>query len=59
MSRLSVVSQTVRAWIGIDVSKLSLDACSVTLPSSGPEHKRHKRFTNTPAGWQKLLDWVQ
>ena len=58
MSSSSPLPLSVCAWIGIDVSKLTLDACFLTLTSAGQEHKRHKRFANTPAGWQSLLDWV-
>jgi transposase len=61
MPRVSAVSSGVCAWIGIDVSKLTLGACFLRLAqAAGPEQsKRHKRFANTPAGWQQLLDWVQ
>ena len=40
--------------VGIDVSKLSLDACFLTCE----DKKRHKRFANSAAGWAQLLNWV-
>lgn len=40
--------------IGIDVSKSTLDACSLT-----PNGKtRHRQFANDPVGWAKLLRWA-
>ena len=41
-------------WIGLDVSKLKLDACFVD--QSGVT--RSKSSANTPAGWAKLLAWA-
>jgi transposase len=41
------------AWIGIDVSKDTLDAC--LLRPSGKFKDR--KFDNNPAGFQKLLGW--
>jgi transposase len=41
--------------IGIDVSKATLDACSLT-----PNGKaRIKQFANDPSGWAKLLRWAK
>jgi transposase len=40
--------------IGIDVSKRTLDVCSLTPGNK----KRHKRFANSAAGWAQLLNWV-
>jgi transposase len=60
LSCVSSSASSLCAWIGIDVSKLTLDVCCLTPSPTGQEqHKRHKRFANTPAGWQQLLDWVQ
>ena len=42
-------------WIGLDVSKDTLDAC-LLKPTGKPQHKT---FANSPAGHQKLLRWVQ
>ena len=42
------------AWIGIDVSKETLDAC--LLRPTGKSKSR--QFANNPAGFQKLLGWV-
>lgn len=42
-------------WLGIDVSKDSLDVC--LLRASGKE--KHKSFSNDTAGHAKLLRWVQ
>lgn len=39
------------AIIGIDVSKLTLDVFSY-------EKKLHRKFSNTPAGYVELLQWV-
>ena len=44
----------IRLWIGIDVSKLTLDVCVLTHD----DKKRHKRLANTPAGFAQLLAWV-
>jgi len=42
------------AWIGIDVSKDTLDACLLR-----PVGKfKDRKFDNNPAGFQKLLGWV-
>jgi len=51
----NVTVQDVAVWIGLDVSKDSLDACLLRA-----ERKpQHKTFPNEPAGHQKLLGWVQ
>ena len=42
-------------WIGIDVSKDSLDVC--LLRATGKE--KHKNFGNDAASHAKLLRWVQ
>lgn len=49
------MNSDTKAWIGIDVSKDSLDVC--VLKELGPS--RHRVFDNTPAGHRKLLSWVQ
>jgi transposase len=45
---------TPTAWIGIDVSKLTLDACF--LPAKGKP--RYQSFANDPAGHADLLAWA-
>lgn len=42
-------------WIGLDVSKDTLDVC--LLRATGKE--KHKQFSNDAAGHAKLLRWVQ
>ncbi len=42
------------AWVGIDVSKLKLDACF--LDENGTT--RHKSFSNSAAGFAQLLAWT-
>jgi transposase len=42
------------AWIGIDVSKATLDVC--VLRSTGKSKSR--QFANGPLGCQKMLSWV-
>lgn len=41
------------SWIGIDVSKLTLDVCIVRLNGK----PLHKQFTNNAPGFAKLLRW--
>jgi transposase len=41
-------------WVGIDVSKDSLDACQLG-PGARP---RHRAFPNTPAGFRRLARWA-
>lgn len=48
-------SQAVQAWIGIDVSKATLDA--YLLAASGGGHIG--QFTNDPSGFSKLLKWAK
>ena len=50
----SDTSEEAPVWIGLDVSKLKLDACFVD--QSGVT--RSKSFANTPAGWATLLAWA-
>ncbi len=45
----------VTVWIGIDVSKDTLDVC--LLRATGKE--KHKQFSNDASGHAKLLRWVQ
>jgi len=45
---------TPRAWVGIDVSKDTLDAC--LLKEQGKPQS--KVFANQTAGWAKLLRWI-
>lgn len=47
-------SPTIRAWMGIDVAKRSLDAC--LLDENGKE--RHRKFANDAKGWKELLEWL-
>ena len=42
------------AWVGIDVSKDTLDAC--LLPADGAP--RHRAFPNDPAGHDALIAWA-
>lgn len=44
-----------RVWIGLDVSKATLDAC--LLRPMGQTHA--KQFPNTPSGHTLLLRWVR
>lgn len=44
-----------RAWVGLDISKQTLDACLLR----GQGKPLAKRFDNTPAGFAKLARWVQ
>lgn len=46
---------TMKAWIGLDVSKDTIEVC--VLRGNGKEH--FKRFTNNESGYLKLLSWVQ
>jgi transposase len=46
--------QLPTAWIGIDIAKLTFDAC--LLPRHGKPHK--KSFPNTPEGFAKLMRWL-
>ena len=46
---------TPAAWVGIDVSKDTLDAC--LLPAAGPP--RHRAFANDAAGHRRLLAWAR
>jgi transposase len=48
-------AQSATVWIGLDVSKDTLDAC--LLQQTGKP--QHKSFANAPAGHQKLLRWAQ
>ena len=41
-------------YLGIDVSKLTIDCC---LISDGQNHE--KRFSNNPKGFQLLTDWLK
>lgn len=41
----------MRVFVGIDVSKATLDVCLLDLPTA-------RTFANTPAGWRKLLAWL-
>jgi transposase len=50
----SDTSEEAPVWIGLDVSKVKLDACFVD--QSGVT--RSKSFANTPAGWAPLLAWA-
>lgn len=45
----------MQAWIGIDVSRLTLDTCIVK--SEGKT--AHRQFKNDSSGWAKLLRWAQ
>jgi len=46
-------TQNPTVWIGLDVSKDTLDACLVRNDGK----PLWKSFSNTPAGYQKLLRW--
>src|SRR4028119_26851 len=46
---------TATIWVGLDISKDTLDAC-LLRPAGKPQHKT---FANAPAGHQKLLRWAQ
>jgi len=52
---MDLIDTTATVWIGIDVSKDTLDVC--LLRASGKE--KHKEFNNDAAGHAKLLRWVQ
>lgn len=43
------------AWIGIDIAKLSFEACLLRAQGKA----LHKHFDNTPAGFAKLVRWVE
>lgn len=45
----------IHAFLGIDVAKANLDTC-LLLPTG---KYKHRRFPNTAAGHQALLDWVR
>jgi len=47
------MQQTTDCFVGIDISKDHLDACSRRQNRS-----RSRRFPNTPAGHRDLIDWV-
>lgn len=55
MSLKSLNDDAATVWIGIDVSKDTLDVC--LLRATGKE--KHKTFHNDAAGHTKLLRWVQ
>ncbi len=42
------------AWIGIDIAKLTLEACLLRRPGK----PQRKQFANTPDGFAKLRRWV-
>lgn len=44
-----------KVWIGIDVSKETLEVCSQTLQGK----PKRKTFDNTAAGFSKLLRWIR
>ena len=50
-----VKDTAVTVWIGLDVSKDTLDVC--LLRATGKE--KHKQFSNDASGHAKLLRWVQ
>jgi transposase len=50
-----VDTNTVTAWIGIDIAKLTFDAC--LLQTQGKPQK--KSFPNTTEGFTKMMRWVQ
>jgi transposase len=47
-------STPVSAWMGIDVSKRSLDACLL----EGESKERSRKFSNDAKGWNELLEWL-
>jgi transposase len=46
---------TFTSFVGIDISKLSIDA---VLYVSANEPSFHQQFENRPSGFQKLLTWI-
>jgi hypothetical protein len=48
-------AMSLTVWIGLDVSKDTLDACLVKTEG----RPLWKTFLNTPAGFQQLLRWVE
>lgn len=44
---------TTQAWIGIDVSKATLDVCILR----GENKPQHRKFANEAAEFPKLLRW--
>lgn len=41
--------------LGIDISKLNFDAALLETSTGKP---RHKAFSNTPGGFQRLQEWL-
>ena len=54
-----------QVWIGIDVSKSTLDVCQVRCSQGGDTGSKPlpkpawRQFPNDAPGWAKLLQWVQ
>lgn len=46
---------TTFSFLGIDISKKTFDV-ALLLPSG---KQKHKKFPNTPDGFQGLFDWLQ
>ena len=56
----------MQAWLGIDISQATFDACLLVLRKTGAtgqeaykEKEYQKAFPNTPPGFVKLLRWVE
>jgi transposase len=46
-------------FLGLDISKLNFDAALLDPSAGGTQAKpRHKAFPNTPAGFQRLQEWL-
>lgn len=45
--------ETMRLWVGIDVSKATLDVCAIPGP------RRSTRFSNDEAGFAQLASWLE
>lgn len=45
-------------YLGIDISKLNFDAALLETSTSKPNKPKHKAFPNTPAGFERLAQWL-
>lgn len=59
MSVNDTAATVATVWIGIDVSKDTLDVCLLRASSQDKSKEKHKQFGNEASGHTKLLRWVQ
>lgn len=56
-STTMTASRELKACLGIDVSKASLEVC--LLQDSASRHRYRRKFSNNRSGIQALLEWLQ